>query len=108
MNQLGLSTQVPAKWSYISSGPYHEFQIGTIIMKFKHRSNREISGISRQTAAIIQALKAIGEENVAEAHLGIIKRRLPDEEKACMLKEARQAPVWVYGMIKRMCESSGE
>ena len=77
-------------------------------MEFKHRSSREVSGISRQTAAIIQALKAIGEENVAEAHLGIIKRRLPDEEKACMLKEARQAPVWAYGMIKRMCESSGE
>ena len=25
LNQLGLSTQVSAKWSYISSGPYAEF-----------------------------------------------------------------------------------
>lgn len=108
LNQLGLSTQVPAKWSYISDGPYHEFRIGTITVEFKHRSNREVSGISRQTAAVIQALKAIGKENVTEKHLNIIKRQLSDGEKACALKEAQQATIWVYGMIKRICESSEE
>ena len=77
-------------------------------MEFKHRSNREVSGLSRQTAAVIQALKAIGKENVTEKHLNIIKRQLSDEEKACALKEAQQATIWVYGIIKRICESSEE
>lgn len=108
LNQFGLSTQVPARWSYISDGPYHEFRIGTITVEFKHRSNREVSGLSRQTAAVIQALKAIGKENVTEKHLNIIKRQLSDEEKACALKEAQQATIWVYGIIKRICESSEE
>lgn len=53
-NQLGLSTQVSAKWSYISDGSHHEFQIRTIVIEFKHRSNREISGISRQTAPLFR------------------------------------------------------
>lgn len=104
LNQLGLSTQVPAKWSYISDGSYHEFQVGTIIMEFKHRSNREISGISRQTATIIQALKAIGRDNIRETHLSIIRRYLSDEEEVCILEEAKQAPVWIYSIIKSICE----
>ena len=108
LNQLGLSTQVPAKWSYISNGPYHEFRIGDIIIEFKHRSNREISGISRQTADLVQALKAIGKENITETHLGIIKRRLSDKEKARILNEVKQAPIWIYNMIKKMCEQSEE
>lgn len=57
LNQLGLSTQVPAKWSYISDGAHHEFQIRIIIIEFKHRSNREISGISRQTAPLFRLWK---------------------------------------------------
>lgn len=106
LNQLGLSTQVPAKWSYISDGPYHEFQIGNITIEFRHRNNREVSGISKQTATIIQALKAIGKDNVKETHLNTIRRRLSDEEKACVLEEAKQAAVWVYDMVKRICEKS--
>lgn len=104
LNQLGLSTQVPAKWSYISDGPYHKFQIGTFIIEFKHRSNREISGISRQTAVIIQALKAIGKDNVTDVQIDIIRRQLSDEDKSNVLKEARQATVWVYDLIKQICK----
>ena len=101
LNQLGLSTQVPAKWSYISDGPYHKFKIETAVIEFKHRSNREISGISRQTAVVIQAIKAIGERNITEKHIDIIRRRLSDDEKKCILDEAKRAPIWVYGIIKK-------
>lgn len=104
LNQLGLSTQVPAKWSYISDGPYHEFQIGNITMEFKHRNNRDVSGISKQTATIIQALKAIGKENVTETHMNIIRRRMTEEEKIIVLKEAQQSAVWVYSLIKQICK----
>lgn len=36
LNLLGLSTQVPAKWSYISDGPYHKFNVGKLELEFKH------------------------------------------------------------------------
>ena len=104
LNQLGLSTQVPAKWSYISDGPYHEFQIEAFTLEFRHRNNREISGLSRQSATVIQALKAIGKNNVSDTQMDIIRRRISDKDKTTMLKEARQATVWVYGLIKQICE----
>lgn len=108
LNQIGLSTQVPAKWSYISNGPYHEFQIGSIAIEFKHRNNRELSGISPKTAVIIQALKAIGKNNVTEEHLRMIRRWLTKEDMEHALKETRQATVWVYDLVKRICENNKE
>ena len=60
LNQLGLSTQVTAHWTYISDGPYNKFTIGNIEIDFKHRSNKEISGMSYKTALVIQASKRWG------------------------------------------------
>ncbi len=103
LNQLGLSAQVPAKWSYISDGPYRTFKVGSVTIEFRHTNNREISKISRKTATIIQALKAIGKDNIAEKQLNILKCQLSDNEKASAIQEAQQATVWVYSLIKQIC-----
>ena len=49
-------------------------------------------------------MKAIGKNNVTDAQMDIIRRRLSDEDKATMLKEAHQVTVWVYDLIKQICE----
>lgn len=103
LNHLGLSTQVPAKWSYISDGPYHRFQIGNVQLEFKHRNNREISGMSYKTATIIQALKTLGNGNINEQVIQILRGQLAAEEKAVLLREAQQSTMWVYEAIKKIC-----
>ena len=103
LNQLGLSTQVPAKWSYISDGPYHDFQIGNLTIEFKRRNNREISGKSPMTALLIQALKALGKGNIDDSQIRAIQRRLTKEDKALILKEAQKSAMWVYDVTKRIC-----
>ena len=60
LNLLGLSTQVPAVWQYVSDGPYREYTIGNRALKFKHSANRDVSGLSEKSALIVQALKALG------------------------------------------------
>lgn len=64
LNQLGLSTQVPAVWCYISDGPYRSYSWDRTKLEFRHRTNREISGMSEKSALVVQALKAIGKENI--------------------------------------------
>lgn len=103
LNQLGLSTQVPACWSYISDGPYHQFQIGNISLEFKHRNNREISGMSYKTAMVIQALKTLGKGNVTEKHMKILQRQLTEEDREKLLQEAQQSTMWVYDIVKKIC-----
>lgn len=103
LNMLGLSTQVPAKWSYISDGPYNQFQVGNVALEFKHRNNREISRMSPITAMIIQALKAIGKGNLNKKQFEIIRRRLSDADKVAVLNETQQTSVWLNNTIKQIC-----
>ena len=104
LNQLGLSTQVVAKWSYISDGPYRAYVIGNSQIEYKHRNNKEISGMSYKTAMVIQALKALGKKRIDDAIIQKFRMRLTDEEKSSLLKESQQTTVWIYSAIKRICE----
>ena len=104
LNQLGLSTQVSARWSYISDGPYHKFQFGNVELEFKHRNNKEISGMSYKTAMIIQALKMLGKDCIEDTDISRLRKQLTKEEKTALLKEAQQTTIWVYEKIKRICE----
>ena len=60
LNLLGLSTQVTAVWSYISDGPYKTYEWNSTKLEFKHRTNKEITGLSYMTSLVIQALKTLG------------------------------------------------
>lgn len=104
LNQLGLSTQVPAKWIYFSDGPYKTYQIGSQELEFKHRTNKEISGMSEKTILIIQALKELGEAQVTESVIQKLKRQLTDEEKITLLNEAKQTTVWIFNIIKKITQ----
>ena len=104
LNLLGLSTQVPATWSYISDGRYANFRIGNITIEFKHRTNGDISKMSTKTAMVIQAIKAIGKDNVTEKEINFLKRKMPQQEKEELLSNARSTSVWVYYTIMKICE----
>ncbi len=58
-------------------------------MKFLHRADKTIAGMSQTTAMVIGALKAIGRENVTEEHIKRLKRRLPAEAKELLIEEGR-------------------
>ena len=100
LNILGLSTQVPAVWSYVSDGPYKTYSFGKTTLTFKHITNKEITRLSPQTALVIQALKALGKENVTFQIKSRIKAITSDSEKQTMLAEAKYATTWIYEIIK--------
>lgn len=103
LNQLGLSTQVPAKWSYISDGPYNSFEFGAVKLEYKHRSNKDISGLSYKTALVIQAIRAIGKDNIGGVEMDKIRQCLSEKEKENLLAEAQQSTAWIYKYIKEIC-----
>ena len=103
LNQLGLSTQVPADWSYISSGPYKTYIFGNVTLSFSHRSDSQLSGMSEKTLLLIQALKAIGQGNVSDADIKQIRKRLSFEDYENILSESRYTINWIYEVIKDIC-----
>ena len=104
LNLLGLSTQVTAVWSYISDGPYKIYEWNSTKLIFKHRTNKEITGLSYMTSLIIQALKTLGKSNVTPEVIQILSKKLTDTEKNACLKEATESTDWVYETIRQICE----
>ena len=100
LNILGLSTQVPSQWVYVSDGAYKEYTFDNTTIKFKRTTNKEISKVSYKTALTIQALKALGKENITEQVILRLKKILTDEEKEKMLAESKSATSWVLELIK--------
>ena len=104
LNLLGLSTQVPSQWVYVSDGAYKEYTFNNTTIKFKRTTNKEISKVSYKTALTIQALKALGKENITEQVISRLKKILTDEEKEKMLAESKSATSWVLELIKVICK----
>ena len=104
LNQLGLSTQVCAKWSYISDGPYRNYEFGNVEIEFKRKNNKEISNMSYKSATVIQALKALKKENVSETGIEKLRSVLTTQEKEELLKDGQKTTVWVYDVIKKVCK----
>lgn len=105
LNLFGLSTQIPAAWIYVSDGTYKEYTYEQTTIKFKRTTNKEISKLSYKTALVVQALKALGKDNVDDTLLTKLKKNLTDSEKQALLTEAKAVTSWIYEYIKLICRS---
>ena len=103
LNLLGLSTQVTTAWSYISDGPYKTYEWNSTKLEFKHRTNKEITGLSYMTSLVIQALKTLGRPNVTPEIILTLSEKLSEDEKQACLKEATESTDWVYDTIRKIC-----
>ena len=108
LNLLGLSTQVTAVWSYISDGPYKTYEWNSTKLEFKHRTNKEITGLSYMTSLVIQALKTLGRSNVTPEVIQMLSEKLTDKDKQACLKEATESTDWVYDTIRQICGGEKE
>lgn len=104
LNYLGLSTQVPAQYIYVSSGPYKTYSIGNAELIFKHTNNRLIYDASEDTAILIQAIKALGRGNITEMHKDKIQEKYDESTIKRILKESKHSAAWIYESIRKIFE----
>ena len=104
LNILHISTQVPNEWEYVSDGPYRDYMVGNVPLKFRHIMPREINGYSKITVMVIQGIRAIGKGNMTQELSDRFSSVIAKDEKKILLAEARTASGWIYKEIKRICE----
>lgn len=108
LNLLGLSTQVPTHYKYISSGRYKEYKIGDTVLEFKKVNPGEIANMSLKTATVIQAIKSLGKENINAQVIQKIRENLTQEERTDLMNESKSVPAWIYEVIREICEGKNE
>lgn len=108
LNLLGLSTQVPTHYKYISSGRYKEYKIEGIVLEFKKVNPGEIANMSLKTATVIQAIKSLGKENITSEVTQKIRENLTEKERTDLMNESKSVPAWIYEVIREICEAKDE
>ena len=103
LNLLGLSTQVTNRYEYYSSGQYKTYKIGNTLLYFKHKSSRDLLGLSHKSSLVINAIKELG-PSIDDSSVSIIKKSLSYKEKHILLQESLNVTKWVYEVVKRICE----
>ena len=104
LNVMGLSTQVPATYSYLSSGPYKSYLIYNTPVSLKRTMTRELVDYSYKTLLLIQCIKAIGKNNIIEEEIEILKTKLNQSDKEKALKETTMIQVWIRKIIEIICK----
>lgn len=108
LNLLGLSTQVPTHYKYISSGRYKEYKIGDTVLEFKKVNPGEIANMSLKTATVIQGIKSLGKENITDEVIQKIRENLSEKERTDLMNESKSVPAWIYEVIREICEGKNE
>lgn len=104
LNLLGLSTQVPSQFLYLSDGPNRTYQIGKQRLVFKQSPLKESSLKLRESGIIVQALRSLGNERISPEVVAKIREWLGPERRSLVLRDTRTVTGWVYDAIRKICD----
>jgi hypothetical protein len=98
-NALGLSSQVPAKMVYLTDGCSRKIGIGKQVIYLKHAGPRNFLGAGTKAGVALQALRAVGKNNLTDGVVRHLRDALPPDTKAGLRKLMHQAPGWTARVI---------
>lgn len=102
LNLLGLSTQIPAQYIYLSDGPSKSYDVMGVQLTFKKSSLKDIGFKHRESTLIVQALKALGKEHLTTGVFAKIREKIAKESFAKILRDTQGSTGWIYEAIKQI------
>ncbi|MBY5774927.1 type IV toxin-antitoxin system AbiEi family antitoxin domain-containing protein [Rhizobium leguminosarum] len=93
-NALGLSTQVPAKSTYLTNGPSRRVVLGKRVVDLRHASPKHLIAPGSPAGTVVQALRHVGRVRAADV-AQVAARRLTANDKRTLASTAIQAPAWM-------------
>ena len=99
LNKLGLSTQIPMQVVYLTDGSPRSIKVGRRSLKFKKTTPKNLSLKGEISSLVIQALREIGKDRLANEQRLKVKEWLLKEEKEMIKHDANLAPAWMRGIL---------
>lgn len=106
LNVLGLSTQVPMNYTYLTTGSERVVKLANCLVTLKRGVPKNFCYETRLIALLVQALKALKQENVNSEEMQAIRSLISKEpEKDSLMRDVDMMPVWMKRMIKPMIKT---
>lgn len=103
LNVLGLSTQVPMKYSYLTTGSERIIKLKNQEIRLKRGVPKNICYETKLIALLVQALKTLKQQNVGEEELQVIRNLISREpDRSALAKDVDMMPVWMKRIVKPM------
>ncbi len=102
VNVLGLSEQVPSRIVFLTDGPARKVNIGKQEIILKRTVPRNMAAAGRKSGTLIEALRYLGEKQVDDQVLSIVRRQLADEDRPILRKDILHAPAWIADLLRPM------
>jgi hypothetical protein len=99
-NALGLTTQVPARTVFLTSGPSRRLHLGRQSIELKHAPAWQLKGAGRPAGHALRALAWLGPEHAREG-AAKLKRSLPEAERHELLAARSGLPTWLAEMVSK-------
>ncbi|NNM89169.1 MAG: hypothetical protein HKL95_11710 [Phycisphaerae bacterium] len=107
-NIFGLSTQVPAKFVYLSDGRSRRIRIDKMELQIKHVAPKELPSGSQTSALVFQALRYLGKPAVDAHVVARLKTVIRTKDKLELVKDARYTTDWIADVVRQIAGRTGK
>ena len=104
LNILGLSTQVPGRYTYLSDGPNRKYQILNTALEFKKSALKETGFKYPLSSLIVQAIKALGKNRLTPDIIDEFRSKIDSKMNEKILKDTASSTTWIYEVVKQICK----
>ncbi len=98
--RLGLSTQVPARPVFLTSGRSRRFRVGKLEVVLKNVSRRKLEFAGEPAGLALTALWYLGKDQVSSEVLRTIDAHLPPGELEKLRRSPRVTPAWMADALR--------
>lgn len=101
LNALGLSTQVPMKYSYLTTGSKRVVKMDGATVTLRTAVPRYFCYETKLIGMLVQALKNLTQDGVEEEHLSQIVKLLAQEpDQEALMRDVLRMPAWMKRIVK--------
>ena len=100
-NAFGLTTQVPVRQVYLTSGPDRELSLGELKVTLRHAPRWQLTAPRRPAGDAVRAMSWIGRAEAREA-LDKIRKRLSTEDLSELADKRAVMPDWMAETVSEM------
>lgn len=100
-NKLGLTTQVPVRSVYLTSGPSRRLKLGSEVVELRHAPRWQLALGNHPAGEVLRALAWLGPEKAVEA-LRALKHKLSSQELKEIASARAVLPSWLAKQVSEV------
>ncbi len=100
-NALGLTTQVPVRQVFLTSGPSRKLRLGSQTVELRHAPPWQLLFPGQAAGEVIRSLAWVGPSR-SEAALRQLTRKLPTSELLAVANARARLPAWLASQVSKL------